>query len=554
MPDLNDLSNVPDMVADAALQEAGVVSARGFTMVLPEGPVADLLEEAQAAIPDRPQRVVELAREALKVAEETEDRIGHACALTCEGFGLYMLSEHEQALDTLTRALAELEPLGDLSARALVLGGLASVHGSMGHYEEAQEAAQENLNTARALGDREQEGWMLASLANHLLDLGEIETAIQNGEEALRIFADLDNAGGQARAHTVVGGALRQRRRLVEARAHFESALRLAREEMAVLTEARALDDLGRLESVEGNHAAALELHREALVLREAVGNRQAQASSLLRMGEALTALGRIDEALESLHAAHQLAEAARAEPRVAEIERALSLAYEQDGDALNALRHFKRYHERREALLDAQARSRVHTLHVRAEADRAIQEAELARVRTEELGAANDELEEALSELQKTQRRMVQAEKLASLGRLSAGLAHEIQNPLNFISNFADLNAELAKELALRLRSSDGDLDPEELAEDLDTMVFNAQRVRDHAHRADGIVQSLLGHVRHVGGERRLLRPDTLLTGAARPLLARAPDVHVETHYSPDLPEIAASPGSLQRALTNII
>ena len=555
---MSDLDAPPNASAvDAAiassLPETVPVSTQGFSVPIPPGPVADLLEEAKAAIPDRPQRLLELARRALVLAEEDEDRLGHGSALAYEGFGLYLLSRHEQALDTLTRALAELEPLGDLSARSLVLGGLASVHASMGHYEEAQRVARENLVAARALGDREQEAWMLASLANHLLDLGETETAVRNGEAALIIFADLDIATGQARAHTVVGGALRQQGRLVEARAHFDSALRLAREEMSVLTEARALDDLGRLEGAEKNYAAALEHHQEALILREAVGNRQAQASSRLRIGETLLAMGRADEALATLHEAYSLAEEAGAEPRAAEIDRALSEAYETKGEPQKALFHFKRYHDRREALLDAQARSRVHTLNVRAEADRAIQEAEIARVRTEELGAANDELEKALSELQQTQRRMVQTEKLASLGRLSAGLAHEIQNPLNFISNFADLNAELATDLVTRLHAKSV-IDPNELAEDLETMVSNAQRVRDHAHRADGIVRSLLGHVRNVGGERRRIRPDKLIDGAARPLLARAPDIRVETQYSPDLPEIAASPGSLQRAFTNII
>ena len=552
MSDLDALPLTAEAVAPPDPPPAPV-SAKGFTVSLPDGPVADLLAQAQDAVPDRPQRLVELAREARQLAEDLEDRLGHAYALASEGFGLYLLSEHEAALNALTRALAELEPLGDLQARSLVLGGLAGVHGSMGHYEEAQEAAQENLNAARALGDQVQEAWMLSSLANHMLDLGETQTAIQNGEAALQLFAQLDHAAGQARAHIAIGGAMRQRGRLSEARAHFESALRLAREEEALLTEARALDDLGHLEGVEGHHGAALDLHRKALDLREAIGNRQAQAGSWLRMGESLLALGQPQEALDALQKAHPLAEAAGAEPRVAEIDRALSQAYEQSGDTGLALHHFKRYHERREALLDAQARSRVHTLHVRAEADRALQEAELARMRTDELGAANSELEDALAELQKTQRRMVQAEKLASLGRLSAGLAHEIQNPLNFISNFADLNAELADDLAARLRSTD-EMDPGELAEDLDTVASNAQRVRDHARRASGIVYSLLGHVRNVGGERRPVRPEGLLDGAARPLLARAPDIHVETRYSPDLPEISASPGSLQRAFASIV
>ena len=515
--------------------------------------VADLLAQAQAAIPDRPSEVLALARDALQLSETNGDRLGHASALLYVGFGQYLLSDHEAALATLTRALAELEPLGDLRARSLALGALASVHGSMGHYDEAQEAARENLRAARALGDREREAWVRVTLANHLLDLGQSEAAIQDGEEALRMFADLESRSGQARAHAILGGALRQLGRLAEARAHIESALRLAREDGARLTEARALDDLGRVTAAEGAYEDALDLHRQALALRETVGNRQAEAGSRLRIGEVLLALGRPDEALESLHLAYAIAEAARAQPRAAEIDRALAQAYEACGDAARALVHFRRFHERREALLDAQARSRIHTLQVRAEADRAIQEAEIARVRTDELGAANDELEATLDELKQTQRRMVQAEKLASLGRLSAGLAHEIQNPLNFVSNFADLNVELANDLADQVQS-DRPPPPGELAEDLHTIASNAQRVRDHARRADGIVRSLLGHVRDVGGQRQLARVDALLDGAAAPLLARAPDIHVERRYRPDLGELEVVPGSLQRAFANLI
>ena len=538
---------------DAPSPEVVAVSGQDVTHAAQTGDVAALLAQAQAAIPDQPNEVLALAEDARRLSEANGDRLGHASAMMYVGFGQHLLSDHEAALDTLTRALAELEPLGDLSARSLALGGLAMVHGSMGHYDEAQNAARENLRVARALGDRDREGWVRVTLANHLLDLGQNETAIQEGEESLHIFAALDNGNGQARAHAILGGALRQLGRLPEARAHVESALRLAREGGVLLTEARALDDLGRVAGAEGSHEDALDLHRQALSLRETVGNRQAEASSHLRIGETLLALGRRDEAIASLHRARELAEAAGAQPRIAEVDRALARAYEDAGDADRALEHFKRFHRRREALLDAQTRSRVHTLRVRAEADRAIQEAEIARVRTDELGAANAELEAALDELRQAQRRMVQAEKLASLGRLSAGLAHEIQNPLNFVSNFADLNVDLATELAAEVLSARPP-PPDELAEDLGTIASNAQRVRDHARRADGIIRSLLGHVRDVGGHRQPARVEALLDGAAAPLLARAPDVAVERRYHAELGEVEVVPGSLQRAFVNLI
>ncbi|MDT0633157.1 tetratricopeptide repeat protein [Rubrivirga sp. S365] len=522
----------------------------------PSGRGETLLEAAAAHVPDRPDLLIRLAREARAAAEAEGDERTAAQAEGYEGFGLYLTSDHEAALDHLTRALAALEPLGDLAGRSLVLGALASVHVSLGHYDEAAAIALENLRTARALGDREREAWVLTIMGNTYVELGQPAEATERGEAALRLFADLGNAGGQARAHTVLGGALRDLGRYDEAKAHLEAALRLATEEGATLTEARALDDLGWLAQSRGDPAGSLDFHRRALALREAIGNRQAQATSLIHLGRAYTALGQADEAVGVLEQALAIAAETGAEPRAAQAHEALADAYERSGRPAQALRHLRAYSRLREALLSAQARSRIQTLEVRAEAERAHQDAEIARLRTEELGAANAELERTLVDLRAAQRGLVQAEKLASLGRLSAGLAHEIQNPLNFVANFAELNAELASEL--RARVDAGDLDG--LGDDLDTVADNAARVRDHARRADGIVRSLMGHVRDVGGKRRPADLHELLEQAVSSVFRdaeAAPSggaVRVERHYADGLGPVEVAPGSLQRVFVNLL
>src|SRR5215204_5595065 len=124
-----------------------------------------------------------------------------------------------------------------------------------------------------------------------------------------------------------------------------------------------------------------------------------------------------------------------------------------------------------------------------------------------EDVEARTRELAESLEELRAAQERLIQTEKLASLGQLTAGIAHEIKNPLNFVNNFAELSVELAQELEDALAAAGPSLDPklrEEVAELASTLRDNLAKVVQHGRRADGIVRNMLAHSREGGGERR--------------------------------------------------
>ena len=113
---------------------------------------------------------------------------------------------------------------------------------------------------------------------------------------------------------------------------------------------------------------------------------------------------------------------------------------------------------------------------------------------RTEELNAS-------LDHLKSTQNQLVQAEKLASLGELTAGIAHEIQNPLNFVNNFSEVSSELVDEMKEELKN--GDLEEvEAISEDLKQ---NLEKINHHGQRADAIVKNMLAHSRAGGGEKSL-------------------------------------------------
>jgi signal transduction histidine kinase len=182
---------------------------------------------------------------------------------------------------------------------------------------------------------------------------------------------------------------------------------------------------------------------------------------------------------------------------------------------------------------------------------------------RTRELRDKNAAVETALEELKQAQDQIVKQEKMASLGALTAGIAHEIKNPLNFVNNFADLSRELATELKEGLERSGTVLDPAiaaDVPEIIDQLNVNLSKIKEHGVRADGIVRSMLLHSRGTVGQMQPTDVSALSRDALN--LAyhgmRANDANFQVALDVDLDPAAAQPieavpQDLMRALLNI-
>ena len=184
-------------------------------------------------------------------------------------------------------------------------------------------------------------------------------------------------------------------------------------------------------------------------------------------------------------------------------------------------------------------------------------------RKRAEEtIRIARDAAEKALRDLQAAQDRLVQTEKLASLGQLTAGIAHEIKNPLNFVNNFAALSAELIDEMTELFENTA--LDERDKREELDEirklLKGNLEKVVQHGKRADSIVKNMLLHSREGSGERRSAEINRLveesLNLAYHGARAEKPGFSITLKHDLD-PEVGALdvyPQEMTRALLNLI
>src|SRR4029077_19370581 len=130
-----------------------------------------------------------------------------------------------------------------------------------------------------------------------------------------------------------------------------------------------------------------------------------------------------------------------------------------------------------------------------------------------ESVEARTRELAKSLEDLRNTQERLVQTQKLALLGQLTAGIAHEIKNPLNFVNNFSGVSAEMIDELREELEDvSLTESKRGKVTELVDTLRGNFDKVVQHGKRADAIVKNMLQHSREGSGEHRLVDVNALV------------------------------------------
>ena len=198
------------------------------------------------------------------------------------------------------------------------------------------------------------------------------------------------------------------------------------------------------------------------------------------------------------------------------------------------------------------------------------VQRLNLVEKLAEELRGKNEQLETAMADLEQAQDQIVAREKLAALGELTAGVAHEIKNPLNFVKNFSEASAELVDELKEVLEElpapaedegGEAGENPQEMIEEIcKDLVENLTRIRSHGDRADRIVRDMLAMGRGGGGQRQATDINLLVDEHTRlafhAVRAQDPDfqLDIQTTLDPTVGEVEVVPQDLGRVFLNMV
>ncbi len=175
---------------------------------------------------------------------------------------------------------------------------------------------------------------------------------------------------------------------------------------------------------------------------------------------------------------------------------------------------------------------------------------------RTTELTRQKEELQKALEELKAAQTQLIHAEKMASLGELTAGIAHEIQNPLNFVNNFSDVSKELLDEMKEAMEKGE----TEEAKKIMQDVIDNLEKINHHGKRADAIVKGMLQHSRTSTGQKELTDINALcdeyLRLAYHGLRAKDKSFNskYKTEFDESIPKLNIVPQDIGRVILNML
>lgn len=169
------------------------------------------------------------------------------------------------------------------------------------------------------------------------------------------------------------------------------------------------------------------------------------------------------------------------------------------------------------------------------------------------------EEVDRQTAEIRANQARLIQSEKMASLGELTAGIAHEIQNPLNFVNNFSEVNTEMLEELKAESKKPKAERDEQLEIDLINDLIENEQKINHHGKRADAIVKGMLQHSQSGSGAKELININTLADEYLRlsyhGFWAKDKNFNADliTHYDEQLPKINVIPQDMGRVFLNL-
>lgn len=502
----------------------------------------DLLNQLAVSYFDTsPEEARKYSDEAKNIAEEAEYTRGLAYALKNIGIIYFLNADYVQALTYWNQSLEQFEKADDKKGIANILSNIGAVFSNGGDDAKALDFY------LRALKYTEQTNDTLR-LVTILNNIGSVyinnpfthDTALNYYLKALPLCEKLGDNDAIGTITVNIGEIYFDKGKDSLALEYFQRSVKAYADSKNL---PYSLNDIARVYLKRKDYTTAMAYHQQALDLAEKLSARLEISQSYQGIANVYTQTNKIPQALEAYKNAERIAKEINANYELEKIYRGLSGIYGQMHDYANGYKYQRLLTSIKDTLYNAEKDKKVASLQFNFEIqkkqseidqltrNKTMNDLELKTQRTVKnsliavlslvllvvfilfrnyrikdktnalLDSQKKELEHTLAELKTTQTQLIQSEKMASLGELTAGIAHEIQNPLNFVNNFSEVSTEMLDEMKTELSAGNHS----EVIEIADDIQRNLDKILYHGRRADAIVKGMLQHSRTATGKKEL-------------------------------------------------
>lgn len=506
-------------------QEVGDIKEQALVYSL----LAYIYEEAF-----QPAQAIDYYRRSLELYLKSGDQKGQADQLLYIGINLRYKGNYGDAMENFTEALLISRQIKDSATMVEALLAIGFVYMFVEKYDDAIKAQQDALHIYQDMRDSLGIARIYNDMGTTNMRAGHLELALKQHQAALKIRLNTTDYYYTSASYTYIANIYEELNNLSAAIAHYQLALHYTKLDGAKIGIIHAHLDLGSAYVKNSEPDEAMEQFLMAYHLSQTENHATTEVHAAMKIAAIYLEKKQMTKAL------FWMQEAEKKSPQplpvfLQNLHLNMANAYATLGDYKTAFHKLQKYILIKDSVLSLENIEKITTLSNKLEFENkqalqnenlekilALNQAQIKRqkitrnfslfgmfvafilvgvvfIRFIEKKKLNNRLNATLADLKATQVQLVQSEKMASLGELTAGIAHEIQNPLNFVNNFSEVNKELLVELKDEIIKGNNDA----VLSIADAVIGNQEKINQHGKRADAIVKSMLQHSRTNSGQK---------------------------------------------------
>ncbi|WP_425542707.1 tetratricopeptide repeat-containing sensor histidine kinase [Algoriphagus jejuensis] len=568
-------------------------------------------------------QAIESFDQAILLASKIEFKTGLANAYNAKGRAYAQQGDFQEAILNFQEALKYFRETDNKTGEANILSNLGSIYYMLGNNTKALELHFESLQISEKLDNKLRIGTSFNNIGTvYLKDRRTINDALSFFKKSLAVFQAIEEQQGMATASMNIGEVYFLESKYDSAIYFHQFALELCD---GTIDATFPLTQLGEINGVLGNFQKAFDFHRRGLEISERLDAKFELTQGLIGLAKTQRSQKDFQGAIVTLERAKLLAIDIDAKDELMAVYLNLAEIQALVGEYKAAYENVINARSVREEISKTSTAQMIQQLQFEFELNKKVAEIELLQKDTElknaavfnqriiifaslggllmfvlisislfrnnlskqkanrllqlqkeEIHAQRENAESAYEQLKSAQAQLIQSEKMASLGELTAGIAHEIKNPLNFVNNFSEISEELVKEIAEERAKDPEYRDDLIIADNLRIIQENLTKINLHGKRADAIVKGMLEHSRTHTGEKvptnlNVLADEYLRLACHAFVSGRhskgksatlgkagtspaSTAIGIKTDFDPNLPIIDAVPQDIGRVLLNII